>query len=241
MIRLTVPCKLEYRDMALRVVAGACRIVRPRRATDVGPAEFDDQVVTAVGEAFTNVVLHGENPEGAVIDLEIDSAVDRLIVRLKDQGKPFDLSTVPVPDLDRAPESGLGVHIMKSWMDEVTYERGRPGANPSPNVLSMTRRLGEFTRTDDGEDTLLRIEGVLDALTVPNIRRTPRGASLLPRCNSHRHARTTPTAASAPPARENQTPRRRIQRCSRSGLTHSCGVSGSTRTMPASSPEKRRA
>jgi anti-sigma B factor antagonist len=172
MIRLTVPCKLEYRDMALRVVAGACRIVRPRRATDVGPAEFDDQVVTAVGEAFTNVVLHGENPEGAVIDLEIDSAVDRLIVRLKDQGKPFDLSTVPVPDLDRAPESGLGVHIMKSWMDEVTYERGRPGANPSPNVLSMTRRLGEFTRTDDGEDTLLRIEGVLDALTVPNIRRT---------------------------------------------------------------------
>jgi anti-anti-sigma factor len=172
MIRLSVPCKLEYRDMALRVVAAACRIVRPRRATDGGPAEFDDQVVTAVGEAFTNVVIHGENPEGAELDLEIDTGSDRLTVRLLDHGKPFDLAAVPAPDLEAGPESGLGVHIMRSWMDEISYEQGRTGPAPSPNVLSMTRRLGEFTRTDSGDESVLRIEGALDAMSVPSIRRT---------------------------------------------------------------------
>lgn len=169
MVSLKVPCKLEYRDMVLRVVAASCKLVRPRRATDTGPAEFDDQVVTAAGEAFTNVVLHGDNPAGAEVEIEIELEVDRLTVRLKDHGKPFDLNAVAPPDLDRVPESGLGVHIMKSWMDEVSYERGR---EDHPNVLSMSRRLGEFTRSDDGDRSTLRVEGVLDAVTIPGIRRT---------------------------------------------------------------------
>lgn len=171
MIRLVVPCKLEYRDVALRAVAAACKIVRPRRATDGVEREFDDEVVTAVGEAFSNVVRHGENPPGAEIKLEIETGGNRLVVRLIDNGKPFDLSSVPPPDLDACPESGLGVHIMKSWMDEVAYEPGGQGSSRG-NVLSMTRRLGDFSRSDEGDETRLRIEGALDALTVPNIRRT---------------------------------------------------------------------
>ena len=89
-----------------------------------------------------------------------------------DHGKPFDLSTVPPPDLGRLPESGLGVHIMKSWMDDVAYRRGEPGSQRGANVLSMTKRLGDFSRTDDGDETVLCINGVLDAVTAPNIRRT---------------------------------------------------------------------
>jgi serine/threonine-protein kinase RsbW len=173
-IRLSVPCKLEYRDLALRVVAGACKLVLPRRATDPKPPEgdFDAEVVTAFGEAFTNVVLHGDNPPGAEVEIEIETDSDRLTVRLRDHGKPFDLAAVPPPDLDKFPESGLGLYVMKSWMDEVRYERGEAGAQRRPNVLSMTKRLGDFSRADDGDATVLRIDGVLDALSVPNIRKT---------------------------------------------------------------------
>lgn len=174
MIRLKVPCSLEYRDVALRVVAGACKIVRPRRDTDPRPAEadFDDQVVTSFGEAFTNVVVHGGSPPGAEVELEIETHADRLTIRLMDHGKPFELAAVPPPDLDGLPEHGMGVHIMKSWMDEVKYEGAAPGATPGTNTLSMTKRLGDFSRTDEGDETTLRISGVLDAVTAPNIRRT---------------------------------------------------------------------
>ncbi len=175
MIRLKVPCSLHYRDLAMRTVAAACKIARPRRATDAGPfdLEFDDHVVTSFGEAFTNVVKHGAAGAPAPdVEIEIEAHPDRLTIRLMDYGKPFDLAAVPAPDLDRLPESGLGVHILKSWMDDVTYQRGNGAAGKSANVLSMTKRLGDFSRTDDGDATILRISGVLDAVTAPNIRRT---------------------------------------------------------------------
>ena len=97
---------------------------------------------------------------------------DRLTIRLRDFGAPFDFSAVPEPDLERLPESGLGVHIVKSWMDEVSYERGDGGERRAANVLSMTKRLGDFSLTDVAGETVLRIAGVLDAVTAPNIRRT---------------------------------------------------------------------
>jgi serine/threonine-protein kinase RsbW len=169
-IRLKVPCSLAHREMAMRVVESACRLVRPRRATDPRPDDFDDEVVTSFGEAFTNVVVHGGNPPGSEIEIEIETMSDRITIRLLDGGKPFDLSASPPPALDRLPESGLGVHLMKSWMDDVSYERR--GAAGARNVLSMTKRLGDFSREDRGDVSVLRIEGVLDANSVPNIRGT---------------------------------------------------------------------
>lgn len=170
MLRLKLPCSIEYRDVAMKVVEASCQIARPRRATDPRQPgqDFDDQVVTSFGEAFTNVVLHGGNPATAEVEIEIDTYPDRITIRIMDNGKPFDLSTLPPPDLDAQPESGLGAHIIKSWMDEVKYERGQQGTN----VLTMSKRLGDFSRSDEGDRTTLRIEGVLDAVMVPNIRPT---------------------------------------------------------------------
>lgn len=170
-IRLKVPCSLEYRDLAMRLVAGACKLVRARRVeggAGKGQAEreFDEQVISGFGEAFSNVVLHGGSPPGADVEIEIEPHEDRLTIRLKDQGKPFELSSVPSPDLASLPESGMGVFIIKSWMDDVSYKPG------DPNVLSMTKRAGDFSRKDYGDATVLKIEGVLDAVTAPDIRPT---------------------------------------------------------------------
>ena len=58
LIRLQLAGILEHRDVALRAVSTACKLVTPRpqgRAWN----EFQMQVVSAVGEAFNNVVLHG--------------------------------------------------------------------------------------------------------------------------------------------------------------------------------------
>jgi serine/threonine-protein kinase RsbW len=131
-IRLRVPGALEYRDLVVRAVAAACRLVSRGR-------DFADQVVSAAGEAFNNAALHGYRgrPRGDV-DIEIEVAPDRgaITIRMIDYGNSYAFDDVPEPDLDALPESGLGVYIIRSFMDVVTY---RPGA---PNVLSMTKSLG---------------------------------------------------------------------------------------------------
>jgi serine/threonine-protein kinase RsbW len=117
-------------------VAAACKLVgadglpRERR-------EFDDQVISAFGEAFNNAALHayqGRPPGDVEIDLEVGPG--SLTIRMRDFGKSFDIEHVPEPDLDALPESGLGIYIIKSFMDVVQYQAGEP------NELLMKKWLG---------------------------------------------------------------------------------------------------
>lgn len=132
MIHLRVPGSLRYRDLAVRVVAAACKLVGGdgRRPS----SDWDNQVVSAFGEAFNNTAIHsyrGARPGDVVI--EVDVAATHITIRLLDYGNSFDIEKVPEPDLDALPESGLGLFIIRSFMDEVTYRAG------APNVLSMTK------------------------------------------------------------------------------------------------------
>jgi serine/threonine-protein kinase RsbW len=92
------------------------------------------QVVSAVGEAFNNVVLHGYagRKEGS-IDMRIQTRRGLIRIELRDWGASFDPTTVPPPKFDTLPESGLGLYIMQSFMD-MTYRAGRP------NLLTLTKR-----------------------------------------------------------------------------------------------------
>lgn len=135
MIVLRIPPTLEYRDLALRAVAAACKLVGLGNGAG-HKSQFDDHVVSAFGEAFNNLALHGfrDRPRSD-IHIEIDVGQDWLTIRMTDRGAGFDFDHVPAPDLDTLPEGGLGVFIIKSFMDQVEYERG------AENVLTMTKRL----------------------------------------------------------------------------------------------------
>ena len=61
-------------------------------------------------------------------------------MRMLDYGNSFAFDDVPTPDLDALPESGLGIFIIKSFMDEVSYVAG------APNVLRMVKRIGRDER-----------------------------------------------------------------------------------------------
>jgi serine/threonine-protein kinase RsbW len=136
LIKLRIPGALMYRDLAVRVVSAASRLVGSKDGVLVPHSDFDDQVVSAFGEAFNNVAIHGfRGCEPGVIEIEIEVGDDFITVRLIDNGKSFDISSVPTPDLDALPESGMGLFIIRSFMSEVSYRAG------SPNVLSLTKRL----------------------------------------------------------------------------------------------------
>jgi serine/threonine-protein kinase RsbW len=109
-------------------VASACKLVRD------GADDFYNEVISAFSEALNNVILHAYGSKGGgELEIEIEPSDDRVTIRLMDYGKPFDPASVPDPDLDALPESGIGVFIMRSFMDDISYAGG------TPNTLSMTK------------------------------------------------------------------------------------------------------
>ena len=130
---------LEHRDVALRAVSAACKLVtrRPQRPEW---NEFRMHVVSAVGEAFNNIVLHGyAGKNDGVIEMEIKTDPDRIVIELRDYGESFDLDAVATPNLDLLPESGLGIFIMRAFMS-IRYRPGRP------NVLTLSKSLAPELR-----------------------------------------------------------------------------------------------
>jgi serine/threonine-protein kinase RsbW len=135
-IRIEVEGQLAQRDVALRTVSDACRVVLARKRGR-NKRRVLDHVLSAVGEAFNNIAVHGyRGEEPGVVEIEV--GVDRrgyLAVQMRDYGRSFDPRTVPPPDLDALPESGMGAFIIQGLMDEIHYRPGRP------NVLTLVKRL----------------------------------------------------------------------------------------------------
>ncbi len=130
-----MPGTLQYRAVALRVVSAACSLAaRDRRPSPDHP--FDDELISAFGEAFNNIAIHGyRGVPVREIEVEIEAAEDAIVIRMADWGRSFDFDDAPVPELVEPAEGGFGVYIIKAFADEVSY---RPG---SPNVMTLTKRI----------------------------------------------------------------------------------------------------
>lgn len=137
-IWLTVPGALRYRALAVRVVAEAARLVSgsARRdeidllANDVRDP-FDTAVVSAFMEIFNNVAIHAYRREGTGrIEISITAGEREISIEVLDHGRPFDPATVPsLPsEMDDAslPEGGMGIHIARTMLDDVSYQPGPP-------------------------------------------------------------------------------------------------------------------
>ncbi|HEY1556916.1 MAG TPA: ATP-binding protein [Kofleriaceae bacterium] len=137
-ILLSVPGLLRYRSLAVRAVAEAARLVSGSRVRDQDDSlahdvrdPFDTAVVSAFAEIFNNIVIHAYHRKGGgAIEIAIIPSERDLVIELIDHGDSFDLEGVaPLPtELDDTslPEGGMGIHIAKTMLDEMTYEAGPP-------------------------------------------------------------------------------------------------------------------
>ena len=105
------------------------------------PASLVNAINVVLDEAVSNAINHGYAPGvRGEIAVRLRCATDRVAVEVEDDGRPFDPLQAPPPDLslplDRRPVGGLGIHLIRNLMDEVSYARvgGR-------NVLKMVKRL----------------------------------------------------------------------------------------------------
>jgi len=100
-------------------------------ATAAGFSEDDIMsIAMAVREAAVNAVLHGNAYDpGKKVTLAFDTGDKDLTIIVRDQGKGLDVESIPDP---LAPEnllkqSGRGIFLMRSLMDEVDIKASATG------------------------------------------------------------------------------------------------------------------
>jgi anti-sigma regulatory factor (Ser/Thr protein kinase) len=120
-VKLHIGAYPEYLCIARVVLRKCCQIA--------GMPEQDvDSVTLAMEEALTNVIRHsygGPCEKPIIIELKKGNgqnpgeAIMEILIR--DFGKQVDPTTIKSRDLDDVRPGGLGVHIIRSIMNEVHY------------------------------------------------------------------------------------------------------------------------
>lgn len=97
------------------------------------------QLNLALEELVTNIICHAYDDElPHLIRVTLGHDGGRVTAEVEDDGRPFDpFADAPTPDLeqelDDRPVGGLGVHLIRSFMEEVGYRR-----EGERNVVSLT-------------------------------------------------------------------------------------------------------
>ncbi|RIK63483.1 MAG: ATP-binding protein [Planctomycetota bacterium] len=138
---------------SLPVVRSA--VERMARLEGFGDADAH-ALVLAIDEALANVIEHGyggaaDQPIGIVL-ASVRSTDGRLgiEVSVRDQGRQVDPDSIVGRDLGEVRPGGLGVHIIRSVMDEVEYRQGEGGGM----LLRMVKYVGSGGSTTDRPTTL---------------------------------------------------------------------------------------
>jgi serine/threonine-protein kinase RsbW len=140
-VYLEVPGKIQCRNVVMRTVSAVCMLTSAARHGE--NSDFGVHVLSAVGEAYNNIVLHGyAGRKPGSIQMKICNCSKCVRVEIRDTGASFDPAEAPTPDLDALPESGVGIFLMRSMVDEVSYVAG------CPNVLTLVKHLDESCGTD---------------------------------------------------------------------------------------------
>jgi serine/threonine-protein kinase RsbW len=136
-VLLRVPAALAYRELASRTVAAVAKLSQggPSGPGSSATRRFTNELLSAVGEAFNNIVIHAyAHTEPGAVEIELTWSPEQVVVEVRDTGASFDFDAVPLPDLEAPQEKGMGVFIIRSFVDEAEYRAG------CPNVLVLTKR-----------------------------------------------------------------------------------------------------
>ncbi|MFB0505582.1 MAG: ATP-binding protein [Thermodesulfobacteriota bacterium] len=101
------------------------------------------QINLAMEEVFSNIISYAYADDGEHwITVTISHEKDALVLRVEDDGIPFNPCEVEPPDLTCSLEErqigGLGCYLMRCVMDDIVYER-----RENKNVLTMKKTIGE--------------------------------------------------------------------------------------------------
>ena len=93
------------------------------------PQDISRKMNTVFDEFLNNIISYAyQDDEQHFININFNLSGNRLVITLEDDGIPFNpfakdsLEALNIPDNERMP-GGLGIHFVKSIMDEYNYHR----------------------------------------------------------------------------------------------------------------------
>ena len=104
------------------------------------PPKIQMQIDLAVEEIFVNIANYAYDPETgpATVRVEVNPDHSNVSITFIDHGVPYDPLAKDDPDITQSAEDravgGLGIFLIKSIMDDVSYERSE-----GRNVLTMKK------------------------------------------------------------------------------------------------------
>jgi anti-sigma regulatory factor (Ser/Thr protein kinase) len=115
-IEISIPAKPQFLKIIRLTVRHICEVVGFSK-------EDHNNITLAVDEACTNIIKHTyEGATAKPIHFSCEVHKDRVEFFLRDFGKKLNISDIKSRQLDDIRPGGLGVHLIKSVMDEVVYE-----------------------------------------------------------------------------------------------------------------------
>jgi serine/threonine-protein kinase RsbW len=131
--KTTIPAKLENLESMLQFIRNC--------AEQQGFSKREvNKIQVAAEEALVNVISYAYPDDGGDVEIRCNAkGAEGLVIEIIDWGIPFDPLSLPEPDIEAPPEErevgGLGIHIMRNIMDEVSYKR-----EGDRNILTLVKR-----------------------------------------------------------------------------------------------------
>jgi serine/threonine-protein kinase RsbW len=116
---------------------------------DEGFSEEDaHDLAVAFSEACANVHRHAYQGRcDGRVDLDVTIEDDRVVIVLDHDGEPFDPTCCPPPDLRRPSESGYGLFLIASLVDEVSFG----GVGSGRRLVLVKRKRPVFRGAEHGQ------------------------------------------------------------------------------------------
>lgn len=107
------------------------------------PEEELDRIGMSVRECMVNAVVHGNRYNAhKKVQLSLSRTPERFTIRIADQGEGFDPGALPDPvagdNLLR--QSGRGIFLMKTFMDELQVRRLQPAGTEVTLIKNLVNR-----------------------------------------------------------------------------------------------------
>jgi len=99
------------------------------------------EITLSIEELFSNIISYGYTDDTVHwIKVAISHEEDMLIIRLEDDGIPFDPLAAEEPDcecpIEQRKIGNLGIHLTKRFMDDIVYERLE-----NKNILTVKKKI----------------------------------------------------------------------------------------------------
>jgi anti-sigma regulatory factor (Ser/Thr protein kinase) len=136
LIEIKYPLHLKFVKQICQTTSDIAKTALNNSVEHTQNSKFLQEIELMTGEACTNSFRHAADLNQGELILRLVIKESHFEIIVMDQNPEFDFNNTGQPEFDKIPESGYGIHIIKSLADKVVYTRAHGW-----NKIHITKRL----------------------------------------------------------------------------------------------------